>query len=164
MRILKPSYRDRQGTLRKTSKWYIEFRDHNEATHRISAFTSKSASEELGRNIERLVSYHEATGGQADPSLQRWLAELPRSTCDTLVKIGLLDAERAGVNKPLMEHCTDFARALEAKGTTDKHSKLLIGRIERVIAACRFRYWSDVSTDRLLTHLSGLREDHLDKV
>ena len=120
MRIFKTTYRDAKGTTQQASKWYIEFRDHNETVRRIPAFVSKAASGELGRNIERLAAFYKSSGGQFDPALSRWLTELPQRISDRLVAVGLLDAERASVRKRLSEHLDDFRAALKAKGCTDR--------------------------------------------
>jgi len=66
-RLFKSSYKDREGQTRETAKWYVEFRDHQETTRRLAAFTSKAASGELGRNVVKLVAYYKATGGQPSP-------------------------------------------------------------------------------------------------
>ncbi len=52
MRVFRTTYRDASGNKRKAAKWYVEFRDHAETIHRLPAFASKPASEELGRNLE----------------------------------------------------------------------------------------------------------------
>ena len=67
-RLFKTTYNDAQGRTRQAAKWYVEFRDHNEIIRRLPAFTSKSASTEIGRNIVKLVGYYEGSGGQVDPS------------------------------------------------------------------------------------------------
>src|ERR1700693_5132429 len=101
MRVFRTTYKDKQGKSREASKWYVEFRDHNETVRRLPAFTSKAASEEMGRNLVKLVEYHKGTGGQTDPALSRWLNDLPQRTREKLVSIGLLSAERAALSKPL---------------------------------------------------------------
>ena len=63
-RVFKTTYKDRKGKTREAAKWYVEFRDHLDYVRRLPAFVSKAASEEMGRNLVRLVDYHKATGGQ----------------------------------------------------------------------------------------------------
>src|SRR5215475_3489516 len=106
-RGFKTTYKDRKGKTREAEKWHVEFRDHNETVRRLPAFTSKPASEEMGRNLVKLAEYHKGTGGQTDPALSRWLAGLPRQTRDKLVSIGLLEAQRVAAGKPLREHLDD---------------------------------------------------------
>lgn len=96
MNVFKPTYHDQKGNLRKTAKWYVEFFDHRDKRHRIAAFTSKPATEEFGRTLEKLVCYHKASGGQIDPALHGWLTQLPRSIQERLFEYGLIDGRRAG--------------------------------------------------------------------
>ncbi|MHC4610052.1 MAG: hypothetical protein ACYS7M_06855, partial [Planctomycetota bacterium] len=109
MRLFKTTYKDANGKTRQAAKWYVEFRDQNETIRRSPAFTSKAASDELGRNVVKLVAYFKASGGQTDPGLAEWLAGLPQRAQDKLVSIGVLDAERVAVSKPLSAHLDDFS-------------------------------------------------------
>ena len=158
MRVFKSSYTDRKGKQTKTSKWYVEFNDHKGDVRRVPAFSSKGASEELGRNIDRLVAYTRATGGQIDPTLQNWVEELPRALLRKFLAIGLVKSERVSVSKSLTDHLDDYAAALAAKGNTSKHVKLSKKRISRVFDGCGFRYWGDLSASKVQSFLSGLRE------
>lgn len=124
MRVFKSSYRNRNGKTTKTRNWYVEFRDHNHDTRRLPAFTSKGASEELGRNLDKLVSFHRATGGQIDPTLQKWLEQIPPAVLDKLVAIGLVDTERVAVKKPLSTHLDDYATTLRSKDNSEKYVRL----------------------------------------
>jgi len=77
MRVFRTSYRDKKtGETKQVRKWYIELRDHMQTTRRFPAFTDKKQSEDLGRQIERLVSY-KVSGEQPDPQLSRWLEGIP---------------------------------------------------------------------------------------
>ena len=158
MRVFKSSYTDRKGKQAKTSKWYVEFNDHKGDVRRVPAFSSKGASEELGRNIDRLVAYTRATGGQIDPTLQNWVEELPRPLLRKFLAIGLVKSERVSVSKSLTDHLDDYAAALAAKGNTSKHVKLSKKRISRIFDGCGFRYWGDLSASKVQSFLSGLRE------
>jgi len=63
MRVFKTTYKDRKGSTKKAARWYVEFRDHLETIRRLPAFESKAASEELGRNLDKLVAFHKSSGG-----------------------------------------------------------------------------------------------------
>src|SRR5262245_2777303 len=162
-RLFKTTYRDRKGQRQESAKWYCEFRDHNERVRRLPAFTSKAASEEFGRNVVKLVDYHKGTGGQVDPALSRWLAGLPQRTREKLVGVGLVDAERVAVSKPLADHLTDFERALQAKGCSARHVELVVARARRIIEGCGFRYFCDLSASKALAYLDDLRKDTADR-
>ena len=157
MRVFKSTYKDRKGNTTKTANWYVEFRDHNADIRRVPAFTSKGASEELGRNLDKLVAYHRATGGQLEPTLQKWLEQIPGAVFDKLVSIGLIDPERVAVKKLLTKHLDDYATTLRSKGNSEKYVRLARARIERVFDGCGFRYWSDISASKILGFLGDLR-------
>src|SRR6516225_6120861 len=107
MRVFKTTYKDSKGRTREASKWYIEFRDQLDTVRRLPAFTSKAASDEMGRNLVKLVAYYKATGGQIDPALTRWLAGLSPKTVSKLGAIGLVAPERFSACKPLSDHLDD---------------------------------------------------------
>src|SRR6516225_297993 len=144
MRVFKTTYKDRKGRTKEAAAWYVEFRDHLETVRRLPAFVSKAASEELGRNLEKLVAYHKASGGQTDPALTRFLAGLPVRTRERLVAIGLLAPERVAVGKPLAEHLDDWTVALKAKGNSTFYVQVVTGRARRLLAeCCGFRFHAD---------------------
>jgi site-specific recombinase XerC len=155
-RVFKTSYTDTGGKKQQAAKWYIEFRDQNRAVRRLPAFTSKAASEEMARNLVKLVEYHAGSGGQTDPTLSRWLADLPPRTREKLVSMGLLNPERVAVSKPLADHLEDFGNALRAKGCTTRHVELVKSRAKRIINGCGFRYFSELSSSKVMEFLHGL--------
>ncbi len=162
-RVFKTTYTDRKtGKQKPASKWYIEFRDTRETNRRLAAFTNKNASEELGRNIVKLVAYSQASGGQTDPSLTRWLSDLPSKIRNRLVEIGLISTEKAAVTKTLNEHLSDWEASQHAKGNTKRHVELLMSRAKRIVTECEFQYFGDISASRVMTCLSELRQDAVD--
>jgi len=156
-------YKDAKGRKREAAKWYLEFRDHNETVRRLPAFTSRAASEEMGRNLEKLIGYHKGSGGQVDPALVRWLATVPERTRAKLVAIGLLDPERVAVSKPLTEHLNDWTEALKAKGCSTRHVELVVSRVRKIVDGCRFRHFSDISASKAQAFLNDLRADTAEK-
>ncbi len=157
-RLFKTSYNDRHGKKREAANWYVEFRDHLEMTRRLPAFTSKVASDEMGKNVVRLVEYHRATGGQTDPALQSWLSALPPRTRDKLVSIGLIPGERVAACKRLSEHLEDWAQTLHARGDTPEHVALVTGRVRRIVEACKFQFPADIAAGRVQAFAHGLRQ------
>jgi hypothetical protein len=127
-RLFKPTYRNRQGEKKRVRVWYCEFRDQRQKVQRFSAFESKPASHELGRNLVKLVEYHVATNGQTDPSLSKWLAGLSTKTRQKLAKTGLIDPERLGAQKSLAAHLEEWAAAMRAEHRTEAHVVLMTGR------------------------------------
>jgi len=47
MRIYRETFKD-DGQVKKTAKWYVDFRDHNKLRHKLPAFIDKRASEAFG--------------------------------------------------------------------------------------------------------------------
>ena len=162
-RLFKTSYNDRRGRKREASRWYVEFGDHLETTRRLPAFTSKSASDEMGKNLVRLVEYHWATGGQTDPALQSWLTTLEPRTRRKLVSVGLIPGERVAACKPLTEHLDDWAQALRSRDNTEAHVLLAAGRVRRIVNGCKFQFPADIAAGRVQSFLHELRQAKDDK-
>ena len=76
MRIFKAQYKDKDGKTRKSGKWYLDFVDHIGVRHRMPGLENKRRTEDLGRNIEGLVSCKIA-GEKPDKESQRWIEGLP---------------------------------------------------------------------------------------
>jgi integrase len=163
MRVFKTTYKDRKGTTKTAAAWYVEIRDQLDCPRRLPAFASKAASEELGRNLEKLVAFHKASGGQTDPALTRFLAGLPAKTQDKLVRIGLLARERVATAKPLAGHLDDWTEALNAKGCSQRHVELLVSRARKIVDGCKFKYYGDISASKTQAFLTELRADKIDK-
>jgi len=159
VRLFKSTYKDRKGRTRETSRWYVEFTDQNNILRRWPAFTSKAATDELGRNLEKLVGYHRATGGQTDPALEKWLTTLPADIRAKLIEVGLIDGKRVSAARPLSEHLDDYEKVLKAKGNTPGHVQLTKARINRVFEGCGFRFYVDISGAAVADFLDGLRQD-----
>jgi len=157
MRLFKATYKDRAGKKRKTTKWYIEFRDHLRRRRRLAAFRDKKASAEFGRKVESLVAYRIA-GERPDGDLGRWLESLPPKVCDRLAAIRVLDGQLAAAGKPLRGHLEDWRASLAAKGNTKQHVKLQAARAETVIEGCGFSYFSDIEPARVEHYLAGRRD------
>jgi hypothetical protein len=147
MRVFRSSYKSRDGKTKKTSKWYIETRDHLQIVRRFVGFVDRRQTEALGRRIEQLVAT-KISGEQPSTELNRWLEHVPTRMTERFAKIGLLDGSRAAGGKPLAEHIEDFRIHLEAKGNTADHVKKTVSRIRRVVKGARFRTWTDFSFAR----------------
>ena len=161
-RLFKATYKDRKGQKRQSSKWYVEFRDHNDCVRRLPAFTDKAATSEFGRKIDKLVSFHRASGGQLDPDLVEWLETLPSAIKTKLIEIRLVDSRRVMTTKSLSEHLADFRKNMAAKGNSADYVELMCGRAQRIIEGCGFTFWSDISASRVMSFLHDLRQGEED--
>jgi len=141
--------------VREASRWYIEFKDHRDARHRIPAFTDKATSEELGRKLERLA---EARAGHRTPppDLLRWIEDLSPKLAARLLGLGLLDEAQLATARPLMDHVEDFNQSL-LPGRNRRHVEQIIAKVKRVIAGCGFKVWQDIQADAVDRFLRELR-------
>ena len=144
MRVFRSTYKDRRGQTQQTQRWYAELRDHEQVIRRFPGFTSKAATAEMGRNIERMVAYHRSSGGQLDPALVGWLETIPLRLRDRLCKIGLIDPQRAGAAKLLTEHVADFRQALLDRERTLQHVNLTANQILAVADGTSARHLSRI--------------------
>jgi len=154
MRVFRTTY-TQDGQRKTAQKWYIELRDHLQTVRRFPAFTDKTQSEALGRQIERLVRFR-VSGEPLDTTLSRWLENIPARMRDRLAKIGLLDLSRAAAAKPLDDHLADFRQALIDKGNTPAQIDLTIARVKRIVEGCKFHAWSDISANVVSRYLNDL--------
>jgi integrase len=157
MRVFKQKYRNRNGKLKDSAKWYVEFKDHTETTRRIPGFTDKKITEELGRRIEKLVAFR-VLGNAPDPDLARWLESLPNELREKLTKHSLLDSRTVAGGKPLIEHLDDFHASLLHKGDSQDHADLVKARALRIRKECKFKFFTDISASKVQKHLAELRD------
>ena len=157
MRVFRQKYRDRGGKLRESSKWYAEFRDHNEVTRRLPGFSDKAATEELGRKVERLAACR-ANDDPLPADLGRWVETIPSAIRERLAAWRLLEAETIERRKPLAAHLDDFRRHLDAKNNTGKHVRQTVHRLTTAFDGCGFRRLADLSATRLSAWLKEQRD------
>jgi len=158
MRVYKATYRDRDGQIRESAKWYVDIFDHNKLRHKIPAFEDKRLSEGLGRNIEALVNCRIA-GLEPDVKLNQWITTLPESLLRKLVSWGLIDGQRAEITKPLTEHISGYAKTLEAKGFSKDYVVRTENRLKKIVSDCRFYYFRDITKSAVEIYSGKLKAD-----
>ncbi len=144
MAIVKRTYRSggKENPLRNYS---IEFRDHAGIIHRVTAFSDKTASLELDRQLKRLVSFRIA-GAAPDAELSRFIESCPAVIRKKLGKWDIIALERASAGMSLKEHAEEWRHALTAKGNSREYIKETISKIERLSEACGWRHLSNITT------------------
>ncbi|MHC4148639.1 MAG: tyrosine-type recombinase/integrase [Planctomycetota bacterium] len=157
MRVYKATYEDKDGQIRKTAKWYLDFSDHNQLRHKIPAFADKRLSEALGRNIEALVNCKIA-GLEPDVKLNQWIEALPDSLLKKFVSWGLIDGQRAEITKPLTEHISDYVEILEAKGLPKDSVVRTRNRLKKITSECRFYYFRDITRSAVEIYSGKLKK------
>src|SRR5262249_50936560 len=73
-------------------------------------------------------------------------------------KAGIADPYKEHHKRPLAEHLKEFEASLLAKGDKPKQARQVASRAKKVIDGCGFVFITDLSASRVLTFLSGLRE------
>jgi len=150
------AYKTSNGKMRvQTGKWHIEFRDHLDRKRRIIAYSSESQSRLLASNIEKLLSYQ----GQSLPKdLARFIDRLPEMIKNKLISFGMLEGKRTVAGRKLDELLEEFVASMKAQ----EKSKLYVYEVEqairRVFDDCGFKYFSDISANKVEVYLRELRE------
>jgi len=158
MRIFKPNYKDKGGKKKRTTKWYIDFSDHNQLRHKIPAFTDKRISEAFGRNIESLVNCR-LSGLEPDVKLNQWIETLSDNLLTKFTSWGLIDGQRAEITKPLKEHISDYITVLKAKGRSKDYVVRTRNRLNKVISDCRFHYFRDITKSAVEIYSGKLKKE-----
>ena len=134
---------------------------------RAPGFSDRKQTEALGRRIVDLVSLK--VGGQTlPPDVTKWIEDISPQIRKMLGRIGLLDAGKVAALRLLSEHldgATDapgWKQHLESKGNTAAHVVKSCGMVRRILVACKFSFWSDISASRMLAYLGELRQDKAD--
>ncbi len=165
-------YRDtalnrKTGRREPAKKWTVQFYFRGER-RRLAAFADKTASEQLGRKLERLAALRTA-GEPPTPELAEWLSHLAPEVRAHLEHIGLLDSRRVAAAKPLFAAKTkgkargednllnEFETSLLDGGVTRRHAAQTISRIRNVLSGCGFRFWHDIDALAVERYLGRLR-------
>ena len=141
---------------KETEHWYVQVRARGHARVRVPGFTSKSESERLGRQIEKLITA-KLSGGGLSPELALWIKGLPVAIVEKLAGHGLIgQAVAAAQGKSLQSHIDDYAAELRSRKDKDKHIRHVKSVLEKT---CKARGWtalSEVDDARLKEYLARL--------
>jgi len=161
MKLFKPKYKARDGSLRKTAKWYVDFQDHLDRRHKWPLFTDKRTSERCAEYIDQLIACRSA-GDPPDSQLTRWLETLPARLLDLLIRENIIDAQKAMIGKTMSAHLADFKVSLKAANSS-KYVTDTFNRVDRLFRESGCRYWSEVKADAVEAYLSGRLDDGISK-
>ena len=156
MKVRKGKYRNRDGNLVETPRYYVRFSDAIGRRQCTPGYPSRKASEELGRKLERLVAFV-SSGLEPDAGLRVWLDSLPDIMQNRLVKMGLIEAQRQAAGRSLAEHIVDYAASQTAAGVSAKHVAQVTKRLLTLFDEANLTGWSQVTGNALLLALDRLR-------
>jgi len=127
-----PLTKDGRNYLRPQKCWYFKYRDATGTVLRVKGFPDLKATEQLAAEMERKASR---------------------------VRSGLIDPAEEHGRRPLTEHLTDYAAALEAKGDTAEHVQKTIGRIGSLCRGAGFVFPRDADAGKASDWLNALRRN-----
>jgi len=121
---------------KRNSPWYFNYLDANGKRRMKKGFTDKALTKQLAEKVERE---------------------------NRLRRLGLIDAEaeeRLQAREAAIEpHLVDYEKSLRAKENSEKHIKLTLSRIRKVVDGCEFLSLKDLNADDVETFLTELREE-----
>ena len=141
----------------ETKHWHIEFEDNLQIRQDLKAYTNEKATQRLADRIQQLLNYT-ASNEPFDTELLKFIERLPGRIRDELISFGLLDANKVAAGKPLSEYIEGFKDSLTKKERDTKHIKATVGCLQRLIDGCGFKYWSDISGDKIIEYLDEQRD------
>jgi site-specific recombinase XerD len=119
---------------RKNEPYWIQYTNHLGKRKTAKGFTDKGLTEELASKLE---------------------------TEARLRKTGLVDADMeefaARKMAPIGEHLAAFEASLA--DNTDRHVKMTMARVNRVVAGCEFSKLADLNAEKVQSYLRSLRRD-----
>lgn len=146
MAVFKRKRRNAKGVVTPDRSYTIKFVDHNGITRRIAGFSDKSASLQLERTFKRLVEIR-MSDSHIDGQLSRALDACPKIILQKLAKWGMIEARRIAGDKSLSDHIADWQVALEMKGDTTTHIKVVAAKVMRLVKFCGWKYLADANLD-----------------
>ena len=121
---------------KRNASWYFEYVDHKGKKRMKKGFTDKALTQDLANKMQ--------------------LESRKRS-------LGLIDSEeeerRDRQSSSIEQHLVDYEKSLLAKQNSQKHVKLTLSRIRKIISGCEFEFLRDLSADDVETFLTDLRDE-----
>lgn len=136
--------------------WHIKFRDDRDISRDLKGFENESATNRLANKIEELIAL-KFSDTPLNKELHKWIENLPFRIRDKLIKWELTKLKTAG--KPLTEHIELFREYLFRKERSPRHIKETVAAVKHVFEGCGFRYWTDISAERVKDYLDEQRDN-----
>src|SRR5262245_34888722 len=130
-------YKRKKHQNDKSRCWIIGYKDHKGKRRTVKGFTDRGLTEQLANKLKHEVMLRKR--GLIDPSQEHI-------------------ADRR--SQPIECHLSAFERSLSR--ATDKHRKLTMSRIRRIVNGCGFETAGEIEAEALQEFLMGLcRENDL---
>ena len=140
---------------KSSRNWEVQFRDAQNIIRRLSLFSDKTASQEAGRKIVKLVALRMA-GEAPDAALVNWLDICPQRILERMAEWDIIDNRRVVSGKPLTGYVDDWREAMEANHFAKRYISCSVNIVLRCIRGCGWKTVVDISRDDMAPYLKTL--------
>ncbi len=154
MAVFRRRYTAKSGKAKVIQKYSVDFRDHDGIMRRVAAFTDRSASIELERQLKKLIALRMAGSGP-DAELSRFLESCPGEIRDKLGEWNVITGARAAAGKTLAAHIEDWKLALESKGNSIRHVRNFLANLNHLAADCGWKHLTDITSADLVRWIAA---------
>lgn len=140
-----------------SGNWQADLRDQHGTRWRVPLLGDRSASEQVARQLQRLVALHISGGGQTDPAMREWLRRLPPALYQRVLERGLVDMEADGMRVTVAEHLDAWGQYLRDAGRTALQADQQRMRAAMLLEGCV--RLGDVVPARVQRSLEALRTE-----
>jgi hypothetical protein len=128
-------FKRKRDAKKKHSPYWIGYLDHTGRRKMVKGFTDKKLTEQLAARLEDEARLRKT--GMIDP----------------------VQEELAGKKKsPIEEHLVAFKVGLTRRKNTNKHVRLMMSRIRRVVRGCGFMTLGDLKREAVECYLAEIRD------
>ncbi len=140
-----------------SGNWWADLRDQHGVRWRVPLLADRGASEQVARQLQRLVALHVSSGGGTAPSMREWLRRLPPALYQRVQERGLVDMEADGMRVTVGEHLDEWAQYLRDAGRTALQADQQRMRAATLVEGCV--RLADVVPARVQRRLEALRTE-----
>jgi integrase len=143
------------GKKIKSSKWYVQFRDHLYIVRRLPAFRNKALSLSLERKINELVEYRRA-GEALTGDVKRFVDTLDVAILRRLQRWGLVGAQVSGRGVSVDELVMQYLKDLENIGRRESYINSVDARLNKFLEDAQVRSLYDLTPARFIEFRNNL--------
>ena len=140
-----------------SGRWQADIKDQHGLRWRVPLLGDRAASEQVARQLVRLVALHVSSGGATDPSMRDWLRRLPPALYQRIQERGLVDMEADGNRVTVAEHLAAWAQWLRDAGRTALQAEQQRMRAGTLLDGCG--RLADIVPARVQRNLEVLRAE-----
>ncbi len=119
-----------QAVRERSRKWYGDYKDSKGITRRAPLSADKMAAQAMLNELIRKAERRAA---------------------------GLFDPFEEQGKRSLTAHLADYETFCRAKGNSEEHVRITLGRIRRLVAGCEFTFLADIEATKVAAWLAGQR-------